>query len=80
VNQTRRRGLAIQRTRTGTDLLEGWDPWAALLIKSASTSLFLTWQWLCTWWKDLAEDDERVDRLLARKKTRATAQGQLQPS
>jgi CelD/BcsL family acetyltransferase involved in cellulose biosynthesis len=32
------------------------DEWNALLKDSASNCLFLTWEWLFTWWKHLAED------------------------
>jgi CelD/BcsL family acetyltransferase involved in cellulose biosynthesis len=31
------------------------EEWAALLDASASNSLFLTWEWLYTWWKHLSE-------------------------
>lgn len=32
------------------------DEWNELLEDSASNGLFLTWEWLHTWWKHLAED------------------------
>jgi CelD/BcsL family acetyltransferase involved in cellulose biosynthesis len=34
------------------------DRWDALLAASAADCLFLTWEWLYTWWKHLAEDRE----------------------
>jgi CelD/BcsL family acetyltransferase involved in cellulose biosynthesis len=32
------------------------EEWSELLETSASNCLFLTWEWLFTWWKHLAED------------------------
>ena len=31
------------------------EEWASLLEASASNSLFLTWEWLSTWWRHLSE-------------------------
>ena len=39
------------------DSLQKLEPeWNSLLQDSASDCLFLTWEWLSTWWKHLAEE------------------------
>jgi CelD/BcsL family acetyltransferase involved in cellulose biosynthesis len=45
---------AIVDTTSGFDALRG--EWDELLRNSASNNLFLTWDWLRTWWEHLPED------------------------
>ncbi len=40
------------------------EPWTELVAASASDGLFLTWEWLFTWWKHLAEDRELSIRVV----------------
>ena len=44
--------LKIENTE-GFDSLRG--EWNALLERSSANGVFLTWEWLRTWWKHLAE-------------------------
>lgn len=34
------------------------EEWNELLVESDNNNLFLTWEWLFTWWQELAEDRE----------------------
>lgn len=44
-----------QSQRTGFDALA--DEWNAVVQRSTSNTLFLTWEWQSTWWKHLGEGD-----------------------
>jgi len=48
------------------------DEWNELLDASDSDCLFLTWEWLYTWWKHLAED-RRLSILAVRREGRLAA-------
>jgi CelD/BcsL family acetyltransferase involved in cellulose biosynthesis len=46
----------IRSVETLEELSAMRDEWNALLASSTSRSVFLTHEWLCTWWKHLGED------------------------
>src|SRR5882672_7647361 len=57
--------LAWEKPRTGEsveivhgteDLMGMREEWSDLLAESAADCLFLTWEWLTTWWRHLAGD------------------------
>jgi CelD/BcsL family acetyltransferase involved in cellulose biosynthesis len=47
--------MQVQQIDNTVDLDSLRDEWNGLLEKSAANSIFLTWEWLRTWWKHLAE-------------------------
>lgn len=47
--------LTVYRDQSGFDALE--PEWNALLARSSSNQLFLTWEWQSTWWRCLGEGD-----------------------
>jgi CelD/BcsL family acetyltransferase involved in cellulose biosynthesis len=61
--------MKIERIETITAFAELRDEWNALLSRSASDCVFLTHEWLFTWWKHLA-DDRRLSILAARSEDR----------
>src|SRR2546427_4482076 len=54
--------------RSGFEKLR--EEWNELLQASASNCLFLTWEWLYTWWKHLSEDRRLFIITVDRKSTR----------
>src|SRR5262245_14275943 len=43
---------------TSVDEFDGLaKPWDDLLSRSASNNVFLTWEWLCTWWHTYGRRD-----------------------
>jgi CelD/BcsL family acetyltransferase involved in cellulose biosynthesis len=46
----------VETIRTESELLALRDEWGQLQHSSGSASLFLTWEWLYTWWRELAAD------------------------
>jgi len=48
--------MQIQQIENAVDLDSLRDEWDSLLERSAANSVFLTWEWLRTWWKFLAEN------------------------
>src|SRR2546427_1725588 len=57
--------LAWEKPRTGEsgeivhgteDLMGMKEEWSDLLTESAADCVFLTWEWLTTWWRHLAGD------------------------
>ena len=57
--------LSIERVTTTETLLAMQPEWDALLQRSNSNCVFLTHEWLATWWKHLA-DGRRLETLTAR--------------
>jgi CelD/BcsL family acetyltransferase involved in cellulose biosynthesis len=47
--------MQVQRIDNTVDLDSLRDEWNGLLETSSANSVFLTWEWLRTWWKYLAE-------------------------
>jgi CelD/BcsL family acetyltransferase involved in cellulose biosynthesis len=50
--------MEVETIRTLPGFLCLKDEWCELQCSSDATSLFLSWEWLYTWWKELAEDRE----------------------
>jgi len=48
--------LALERVEDPACFENLRNEWNELLASSASNCLFLTWEWLYTWWKHLSED------------------------
>jgi len=53
-------------TRTGFDQLE--PEWNALLMRSASDNIVLTFEWLSTWWQVFGDSGRRLYILVARER------------
>jgi len=53
---TDRSNLTVEKIDDGPRFAELKLEWANLLESSTSQCLFLTWEWLYTWWKHLAAD------------------------
>src|SRR2546423_14320187 len=51
----RRPGLIIQTIETTEQFLQLREEWNALLHVSTSNCVFLTHEWMWSWWKHLAE-------------------------
>ena len=56
----------VERIANVSEFLALRDEWSELLRASDSDSLFLTWEWLYTWWRHLAED-RQLSILLVRR-------------
>jgi CelD/BcsL family acetyltransferase involved in cellulose biosynthesis len=50
--------LTIDRIKTNSDLVNLSTEWHKLLQNSKSDTIFLTWEWLATWWKHYQADRE----------------------
>lgn len=48
----------IQRINTTDDFRQLREEWNELLENSSSDCLFLSWEWMFTWWKYLSEDKQ----------------------
>jgi CelD/BcsL family acetyltransferase involved in cellulose biosynthesis len=48
--------FSVEKIPDGPRFAQIKQPWDELLESSASQCLFLTWEWLHTWWKHLAAD------------------------
>ncbi len=48
--------LSIKKVSTQNEFLELKYDWSALLRKSRSDTLFLTWEWMYTWWECFQEN------------------------
>ncbi len=51
VGSVERRALAIEVVATHASLAALRDEWTELLSVSAANTLFLTWEWVATWWQ-----------------------------
>ena len=51
-----RSGFTVETIDDGPGFAKLKPEWEDLLESSASQCLFLTWEWLHTWWKHLAAD------------------------
>ena len=51
-----RLNFAVERIGDGSTFASLQPEWSQLLRSGASQCLFLTWEWLYTWWKHLAAD------------------------
>jgi CelD/BcsL family acetyltransferase involved in cellulose biosynthesis len=67
IEQRRRSGddWTVRSLRTAEEFRDLRDEWNALLASSRSDSLFLTWEWLFTWWQHLGVAG-RLDILVVR--------------
>src|SRR5262249_22506113 len=56
----RRRHMKLETIETFEEFAAKRDEWNALLESSASDCVFLTHEWLSTWWKHLAQGRLRI--------------------
>jgi CelD/BcsL family acetyltransferase involved in cellulose biosynthesis len=47
----------IERVRDETGLHALQEPWTALLAEAGQTPVFLTWEWISTWWRHYGHED-----------------------
>ncbi len=48
---TERKSISLQVIQSENDLKQLQSEWNSLLEHSAANSIFLTWEWISTWWK-----------------------------
>lgn len=51
-----REGYRVRRVKTEAELLALQEPWTALLLEIPGVSIFLTWEWVSTWWRHYGHD------------------------
>jgi len=57
----------VGAVHTSADLVALRDEWNALLARRARPSLFLSWDWMNTWWEVFQREDHRLWVLCARQ-------------
>lgn len=50
--------INVEVIRTERALTELRDEWTELLAQAASASIFVTWEWITTWWRHYGQDYE----------------------
>src|SRR2546427_11808932 len=53
-SETTRTGVSVEMVHGTEDLMGMREEWSDLLTESATDCVFLTWEWLTTWWRHLA--------------------------
>jgi CelD/BcsL family acetyltransferase involved in cellulose biosynthesis len=51
-----RKTYRVELVNTEAELLALKEPWTALLTDSPDVSIFLTWEWVSTWWRHYGQD------------------------
>jgi CelD/BcsL family acetyltransferase involved in cellulose biosynthesis len=51
-----RKTYRVERVNTETELLALKEPWTALLTDIPDVPIFLTWEWVSTWWRRYGQD------------------------
>jgi CelD/BcsL family acetyltransferase involved in cellulose biosynthesis len=51
-----REGYRVKRVQTDVELFALEEPWTALLAEVPGVSIFLTWEWVSTWWRHYGHD------------------------
>ena len=46
----------VERVDSEAELLALKEPWTALLTATSGVSIFLTWEWVSTWWRHYGQD------------------------
>src|SRR5437879_919032 len=58
--------MSVQLVQTNEEFRKLRSDWDELLARSASNTIFLTWEWLWAWWNAYAKTDDELLILLVR--------------